>query len=201
MASLELANSSTIDYYNDHAEEYFLNSKSTKLCRLYDTFLNFLPSGGLILDAGCGSGRDTKYFLSLGYKVIAIDASEEMARLSSQFTGHKTIQMDFYDLDFEQQSFDGIWALASLLHIPKKDIDHIIGNFSDILKTDGVFCMSFKEGIGERLEEGRFFNDYTESEFRTLMAKQSSLEIKDLWLGTDSLGRTQRWITALLRKI
>lgn len=199
MIHLKSENLLTVDYYNDHAVEYFINSSNIELCCLYDKFLSLVPSGGTILDAGCGSGRDAKHFLSLGYKVIAIDSSKEMVRLSSEFAGQETLLMDFYHLNLEQ-SFDGIWALASLLHIPKRDIQRIISNLASILKEGGVFYMSFKEGEGERFEGGRFFNDYNEYDFRNLIENQPLLKIEDLWLSLDFWGREQRWITALLRK-
>ena len=166
---------------------------------LYPNFLKFIPKGGKILDAGCGSGRDTKYFLSLGYDVTAIDASEEMVKLSTQFTGQETFLLNFYDLDF-QNVFDGVWSIASLLHIPKNCIEDVFKSFTSALKPDGTWCMSFKEGEKERIEDGRFFNDYNEITFKALIKKHPLLQIEDIRYDTDRIGRQQRWLTILLRK-
>lgn len=189
----------TIDYYNTHASEYFLKTVRADMHALYCNFLKFVPVGGRILDAGCGSGRDTKYFLSLGYEVTAIDASEEMVKLSTQFTGQETVLMNFYDLDF-QNVFDGIWSIASLLHIPKNRIEDVFEGFTSALKADGIWCMSFKEGEEERIEGDRFFNDYDEKTFKALIKNHPLLEIENLWYDTDCIGRKQRWLTVLLRK-
>jgi len=190
----------TIDYYNMNAADYFSRSVHLEMHTLYEKFLMFVPEGGKILDAGCGSGRDTKYFLSLGYEVTAIDASEEMVKLSTQFTKQESTLMNFYDLDF-QEIFDGIWSIASLLHLPRNRIEDVMQRFTSALKSDGIWCMSFKEGNCERVDEnGRFFNDYDVRTFRSLLEKHPLLQIEDIWLREDCMGRNQRWMTALLSK-
>lgn len=191
--------SSTIEYYNTHATEYFLRTVGADMHVHYYNFLKFVPKEGKILDAGCGSGRDTKHFLSLGYEVTAIDASEEMVKLSTQFTGQETILMNFYNVDF-QNVFDGIWSIASLLHIPKNRIADVLKRFTYALKKDGIWCISFKEGENERIEGDRFFNDYDEKTFKTLITNHPLLKIENLWYSTDYIGRKQRWLTILLRK-
>ena len=194
-----LVKSLTIDYYNAHASEYFLKTVRADMHGLYAKFLQFVPEGGRILDAGCGSGRDTRYFLSLDYEVTAIDASEEMVKLSTQFTGQETVLMNFYDLNF-QNAFEGIWSMASLLHIPKNHIGDVFRGFTSALKPDGIWCMSFKEGEGERIEGERFFNDYNEITFKALIKKHPTIQIEDICYSTDSIGRQQGWLTIFLRK-
>jgi SAM-dependent methyltransferase len=192
--------SPTVAYYNINAYEYFYMSVKADMSELYQQFLKFVPHGGVILDAGCGSGRDTKYFLSLGYQVIAIDASKKMVKLSTEYTKHQTSLMNFYDLNF-QNDFDGIWAISSLVHIPKQDIDYIIKSLTNALKIGGIWCISFKEGLGEKIEDGRFFNDYTQETFSSLINNHPRLEIERLWDNKDAMGRDQNWMTAIVRKI
>jgi len=190
----------TIDYYNINADDYFYTSVEADMSQLYQQFLEFVPHGGAILDAGCGSGRDTKYFLSLGYQVVAIDASKEMVKLSTEYTKHQTFLINFHDLNF-RSDFDGIWAISSLIHIPKRDINDIIRRLTNALKVGGIWCVSFKEGLGERIENGRFFNDYTQETFSSLMKSHPRLEIEGIWSNQDAMGRNQKWTTSLIRKI
>ena len=111
-------NDKTIDYYNINAEKFYNNTVGIELNDFYIKFLKYIPDGGKILDLGCGSGRDSLYFLQKGYDVTAVDASEKMVKLSSELTKNKTLYLRIQDIDFQNQ-FDGIWACASLLHIDK----------------------------------------------------------------------------------
>ena len=105
-------NDKTIDYYNKNAEKFYTNTVGIELKNFYVKFLKYIPDGGKILDLGCGSGRDSLYFLQKGYDVTAVDASEEMVKLSSELTKNKTLYLKIQDIDFQNQ-FDGIWKSIS----------------------------------------------------------------------------------------
>ncbi|NCJ08348.1 methyltransferase domain-containing protein [Synechococcales cyanobacterium C] len=191
---------STISYYDLNAEEYFIRLLGANIDIIYKKFLDYVPEGITILDAGCGSGRDTKYFAFLGHKVFSIDASQEMVEISTKYTQKKTHLMNFYDLKFENE-FNAIWSMASLIHIPKNDMDYIVRLFTEALRVNGIWLISLKEGEGEEIEEDRLFNRYTEEEFRLLLEKHSCLQIEKLWHSLDAIGRSQNWLTVILRKI
>lgn len=112
----------TDNYYDVNGQSFFNRSVTLDVSAIREAFLAYLPAGGRILDAGCGSGRDTKYFAERGYKVTAFDASETMARLAAEFTGQPVQQMRFEDVAYENE-FDGIWTAATLLHVPRKSLD------------------------------------------------------------------------------
>ena len=114
-----------------------------------------------ILDFGCGSGRDTKYFLEHGYWVDAVDGSVELCRIASEFTGIEVRQMLFQELQ-EKEKYDGIWACASVLHVPKIELANILQKMCNAVKTDGIIYTSFKYGDFEGERSGRFFSDFTE---------------------------------------
>ena len=113
---------STRQYYSDNASEFIENTQHVDMSALYEHFLPYIPKQGAILDAGCGSGRDVKHFQSLGYKVAAFDASPELAQLASQY-----LQIDVSVKTFQTLNavsvFDGIWCCASLLHVPKAELE------------------------------------------------------------------------------
>ncbi|AXR08253.1 class I SAM-dependent methyltransferase [Salinimonas sediminis] len=96
-----------IQYYEENAIEYFEKSLKIDMSSIYPRFLKYIPKQGRVLDAGCGSGRDTKHFLQGGYSVKAFDGSEELAKLASKFTALKVNHQRFHELNYVSK-FDGI---------------------------------------------------------------------------------------------
>ena len=133
----------TINYYNLNAKKFIENTQNADMHLTQDKFLQLLPESASILDFGCGSGRDTKYFLEKGYQVVATDGSAELCRLASSFTGIKVKEMLFQELD-EIGVYDGIWACSSILHLPKQELLPVIRKMCIALKDNGVIYTSFK---------------------------------------------------------
>ncbi|ERR1017187_1237126 len=192
----------TINYYDTHAKEYSDLTRHIDLTDAYDRFLVALPPGAHILDAGCGSGRDTKVFLDRGYKVTAIDASSELARLAGAYTNHPCEVLRFQDMMFHG-TFDGIWACASLLHIPKNEMRDVVPHFVQALKPGGIFYVSLKEGEEERIaDNGRFFSDYTRASFEGLLEDFPTLSEIAFWQSEEIRNGNNRqpWLSFLLKK-
>ena len=124
----------TLKYYNENAQSFASGTVSVKFTEVQDKFLEKLNPDAYILDFGCGAGRDTKYFLSRGYQVDAVDGSEQLCRIASEYTGIKVRQMLFQELD-EKEKYDGIWACASILHLPKKQLREVLENMYAALKS------------------------------------------------------------------
>lgn len=189
-------------YYEEHAKEYAASTLNLDLSSLYKRFLPLIPGGGLILDAGSGSGRDTLAFLKSGYQVEAFDASQKLCEISSKLTGVQTLRLRFQDFN-EANRYDGIWACASLLHVPKVDLCDTLVRLVVALRPAGTFYMSFKHGGAERIAgDGRFYNDVTEDELYTLLSKFSNICIEDLWLseGESRLKGKGEWVNAVIRR-
>jgi SAM-dependent methyltransferase len=156
-------------YYESRAREYSDSTLDLDVRELYKPFIERLKTGAHILDAGCGSGRDTKFFLECGYHVTAIDASAEMVRLATEFTGQTCQVLSFQRMTFKEE-FAGIWACASLLHVPKKEMRDVMIRFARSLRPSGVFYISLKEGDGESVsDDGRYFSFYTAESFREVI--------------------------------
>ena len=190
---------STHRYYEDKAEEYLARTSQLDMESLYKPFLELIPAGGTILDAGCGPGRDTLSFLKKGFQVTAFDASAKMVELASKQTGVAAFQMRFQELKYEQE-FDGIWACASLLHVPFCELEDVLTRFRRALKTGGICFMSFKNGNGERFDDGRRYIDFTEATLRQKLADISGLSILRTWGTEDQAGRSGvQWVNALIR--
>ena len=191
----------TIKYYDQKSQEFFDNTVSVKFKDNQDRFLKYLKPGMRILDFGSGSGRDTKYFISNDFIVDAIDGSLEMCKLSSSYTGQKTIHMSFDEFD-SKDMYDAVWACASILHLEIDDIIIVFGKIFSALKKEGIFYTSFKLGEFEGMIGDRYFTYMTEQKLRSLVNENSQFEIEEMWISTDVREdrENEKWINSILRK-
>ena len=191
----------TLNYYNQNAVSFVEGTKDVDFKTIQDKFVSRLPQGANILDFGCGSGRDTKYFVEQGFKVTATDGSEELCKIASEYAGVPVKQMLFMELD-EVAIYDGIWACSSILHCSYEDLVIVMQKICKALKDNGVLYTSFKYGTFSGERNGRFFTDMTEETFKELLMKCPELEIEDLTITTDVRpGRgEERWLNLILRK-
>lgn len=192
----------TTRWYDDNAGGFAERTRTLDLRHLYDKFLAHVTLNGAILDAGCGSGRDSKAFLERGYQVTAIDASKNMAMVAMQHLGRPVAQMRFQDVAWEDR-FDGIWACASLLHVPKDELPQVFGKLEHALKPGGALYASFKLGHGEHQDAatGRHFTDLTEAELIKFIKVSPSLQILEVWVNSDDRpGYDLKWLNMLVQK-
>lgn len=191
----------TIDYYNQNAKNFIENTQNVDMHLAQDKFLQLLDSQSSILDFGCGSGRDTKYFLEKGYHVTATDGSAELCKLASAFTGIEVKEMLFQELD-DINKYDGIWVCSSILHLPKKELFPVLRKMCIALKSAGVIYSSFKYGDFEGERNGRYFTDFTEDTFRDFIKDIPELTIEDHWITSDVRpGRgNEKWLNLIIRK-
>lgn len=190
----------SIEYYNQNAAEYFEKTVDIDMQENWDRFTELLPEGGSVLDVGCGSGRDSAYFISRGFDVTAMDASEEMCDLASIHIGQDVLNLSFDEIDFNEV-FDGIWACASLLHVPGDKIDSVFEKVVKSLKPNGVLFMSFKYGDFEGDREGRYYTNYRTKTLKELIARFENMELIDIEKCEDSNSDNTIWICALARRI
>jgi SAM-dependent methyltransferase len=190
---------STIKYYDTNAEGYCKDTLGLDLSGLYAPFLRRLPATARVLDAGCGSGRDTKHFLNLGHHVTAFDAAPKMVKATKLLAPKaKVIHATFQDMVFENE-FDGIWACASLLHVPKNEILHVLELLANALKHEGVLYCSFKLGDTERHVGERLFNDYDVASFSAVLKDVERFKIVEQWISKDLRPeREGQWLNSVL---
>jgi len=190
-----------VDFYTREAERYFQSTHTVDMAPLRARFLNFVSPKGRLLDAGCGSGRDTKAFLALGYEVEAFDASPEMARLASAHTGIAVRASSFLNLE-EVHRFDGIWACASLLHVSPSQQPEALARLHRALKPGGVLYASYKLGNGERTDaQGRHFTDADQDRLIQWIQDLKDAELVDTWITGDAQpGHSEQWLNALMCK-
>lgn len=199
---------STLNYYDENAIEFAIQTVSIDMHDLYELFINQLPQRDTqcILDVGCGSGRDANYFAKQGYEVTAIDASAELIQWARQH--HMSSRITWVHLDFSsiekqawENKFTGIWACASLLHVPFLELPCIIESLLETLTDDGVMYLSFKYGEGERIDNERFFCNMNESRWTTIVANIPQVIEYDIWLSADKRADCKdAWFNVMIKR-
>ena len=192
----------TVDYYNENAKDFVQGTISVDFTKVQHKFIERLEKGDYILDFGCGSGRDTKYFIDNGFKVDAIDGSEELCKLASDYTGINVKHMYFQQLS-DIDKYNGIWACSSILHLKYEELVRVIEKMNLALKQNGIIYTSFKYGDFEGERNGRYFTDMTEISFKKLIKNIRDLRIEEYWITSDVRpGRgEEKWLNLILRKI
>lgn len=191
----------SIDYYNRNADRFIESTVSIDFHVTQNRFLSYLAPASLILDFGCGPGRDVKYFMEQGYQVEAADGSEEMCRHASRYTGISVRQMLFGELNAKDR-YDGIWACSSILHLPYPELADVMRKMEAALKTGGILYTSFKYGTFEGERNGRYFTDMTEDSFARLLRQVKGLRLMEQWITSDARPKRadEKWLNLILRK-
>ncbi len=195
-------NNNTLSYYNRNAVSFVESTQLVQMTEAWMRFTSRLPSKAVLLDFGCGSGRDTKYFLEKGYSVEAIDGSSVLCEIASAYTGIHVEQKIFQEWK-SKPKYDGIWACSSILHLKRNELQEVISNIKEALLPKGVFYTSFKYGEFEGERNGRYFIDFTAQSFDNFIKEVKGFEIIDKWITTDvRKGReSEKWLNVILQKI
>ena len=192
---------STVSFYNNHAQDFIEGTLSVDVSHLYAEFESHLSDESRVLDVGCGSGRDLKYFAERGYQSTGLEPSSELAAFAEQHSGQKVICGTIQDTDWRNE-FDGIWCCASLLHVTKDELGDVFQKLARALKHGGAMYVSFKYGESEEERNGRFFTDLTEESLAAYVTACPELTIEKTWLTGDARpGREhEKWLNAMVSK-
>lgn len=192
----------TIEYYNNHAQAFYERTIEADLSASYHRFLKHITPQATILDAGCGVGRDSKYFLDLGYSVTAFDASQEMVTRASQETGLDVTLLTFQEMQFEQQ-FNAVWAQASLIHVPYNETKTVFKLIHQALKPAGIFYGSYKYGTTHMPTAEREFWNMDEKSILPYL--EGLFDVVEIWTERDTRSRVApspdgMWLHCIVRK-
>ncbi len=192
----------TINYYDNNADAFAVGTVDVEFGDIQNRFLSFLPKGGTILDFGCGSGRDTKYFISKGFVVDAVDGSEKICNIARKNTGIEVRQMFFSELE-EDEKYDGIWACASILHLPKDELKSVVVKMVKAVKPGGYIYISFKYGEFEGYRNERYFTDFTKETFHDFIKSFPEITVAEEWISADVRpGRgDEKWLNLILQRL
>lgn len=185
----------TIEFYNQNASAYAESTINLDISAQHNDFAKRLPIAGKILDAGCGSGRDMIAFKSLGFETVGIDASKELVEIAKMNSKADVYEKSFAQIEWKDE-FDGVWCMASLLHLNKEELKEALLNISGALKPSGQLYASFKNGEGDAYDnKGRFFSYHTEADLKSIFDEIKVFGNVQCSYGKDSMGRDDtQWI-------
>ena len=191
----------TINYYNTNAEQFVAETRDVDFSKVRNKFLAYLFDNAKLLDFGCGSGRDTKAFLQMGYDVDALDGSVKMCKCTEEYTGIQVRNIFFQEFD-ERNKYDGIWACASLLHVSLEQMSDVFCRIAKALKKNGIVYMSFKYGDFCGIRKGRKFTDMNEYMLDGILTEVNALILVEKWITSDvRTGRKdEKWMNVILKR-
>ena len=191
----------TINYYDNNANKFVSDTQDVVFTETQDLFISYLNKGDSILDFGCGSGRDSKYFLNKGFNVTATDGSIEMCKAASSYAGIDVKHLLFNELE-DVNCYDGVWACSSILHLNKELLIDCFHRIAKALKDNGILYTSFKYSEFEGLRNGRYFIDFTSESFHYFMKDIPEFIIEKELVSSDVRpGReNEKWLNLILRK-
>jgi SAM-dependent methyltransferase len=191
----------TLRFYAEKAETYVASGPGGATSHLQG-FLKRLTPGARILELGCGSGRDAEAMIKAGFDVDPTDGTPEIAREAEARLSRKVRVMRFDELD-ASEAYDAVWAAASLLHVPRTALPHILGLIHKALKPGGLHFASFKAGgLEGRDDHGRYFNQLERAEVLDLYRTAAPWEVEDVLdtIEDGFLGKRSPWVSITVRK-
>lgn len=200
---LEQFISHTIQYYEENAKRFWLGTRDHDVSQNYHALLDAIVNSPplRLLDLGCGPGRDLHYFKSLGHETIGLDASSRFAELARAHSGCEVWVQEFMALDLPERHFDGIFANASLFHVPKAHIMAVLEGLNRSLVTEGVlFCSMPRGNDEESFSHGRFGVYYRDETWLKLVPAAGFKEIRHYYRPEGLPRERQPWLASVWRK-
>jgi len=192
---------STHQWYRANADAFVAATFKLDVSRIRERFTAMVPTGGVVLDLGSGSGRDSAAFLEAGYDLTAVDPSVEMCRATASRIGYERVVCCKAQEIAWKETFDGIWAMSSLLHVPRVEMADTVSRLAQALKPGGALYMSFRKGVGEASENGRHYTDYTTDRLATLISSTEGVVLRSMWETIDVLRPERVWVNCLVQKV
>jgi len=201
----ELAKTSaiTLSHYNEHAETFWAGTRDHDVSQNRKALLQHLsgPWPYRVLDFGCGPGRDLKIFRDLGYEAIGLEGAERFVELARSYSGCEVWHQDFLKLELAQEFFDGIFANASLFHVPSQELPRLLRELWATLKPEGVLFSSNPRGENEEgWNAGRYGCYYNLETWRELVTAAGFIEIMHYYRPPGVPREQQPWLASVWRK-
>jgi SAM-dependent methyltransferase len=205
LTDVELADISrgTLDYYDRRAREFWEGTRDHDVTQNIDALLQAIPGEGpfRILDFGCGPGRDLLALRESGHRPVGLDGAEVFVRMAREFAGVEVWQQDFLALDLPDAEFDGVFANASLFHVPAQELTRVLRELCSCLRPGGVLMASNPRGQNEEGWNGDRYGAYHDFERWRDFALAAGFEAIRHYYRPEGLPRDQQpWIASLWRR-
>jgi SAM-dependent methyltransferase len=198
-----LISQKNIAHYDEHAVSYDLGTKDHDVSQNINALLRAITTEPPfhILDFGCGPGRDLQTFTKLGHIAIGLEGSKEAAQIAMTKSSCEVLVQDFFNLTLPHNTFDGIFANASLFHIPNQLLPKVLGDLWSCLKPNGILFSSNPRGNNEESWYGDRFGSYHDLQgWRSFMTNAKFTEIEYYYRPTGLPFEQQRWIASVWKK-
>ena len=200
---LEHISKATIGHYDRKAHDFWQNTRNHDVSQNYHSFLEAIKSRPpfKILDFGCGPGRDLLFFQALGHAVTGLDGSKKFVKMASANCSCKILNQNFLDLNLPNNHYDGVFANASLFHVPSSELPRILLELFMTIKSQGIlFCSNPRGNNREGYSDDRYGCFFNPDTWRKYVTDAGFNEVKSYFRPSGLPRREQRWFVTIWRK-
>lgn len=193
----------TLEHYSERAVEFWIGTRDHDVRQNIDALLRHIQTAPplCILDFGCGPGRDLEAFRTLGHQPIGLEGSAPMAAMAREHSGCEVLEQDFLDLQLPSGRFDGIFANASLFHVPSQELPRVLRELHAALKPEGVLFTSNPRGENqEGWNHGRYGAYHSLASWRLYLQTAGFMELEHYYRPTGLPLEQQPWLASVWRK-
>ncbi len=193
----------TIGHYDRAAEDYWDGTRDHDVSQNYAAFLNAIEGDHpfSILDLGCGPGRDLQHFRALGHDVTGLDGSMEFVAMARSYSGCEVLHQDFLAMVLPEKHFDGVFANASLFHVPSQELPRVLLELSTTLKSRGVLFCSNPRGNNEESLSGDRYSCFLDLDtWRNYVTAAGFFEVQCYFRPPGLPCHNQPWLASVWRK-
>lgn len=203
MTDLDRISQLTLAHYDSHADSFFAGTIDHDVSQNIHALLSAIegPAPWRILDLGCGPGRDLKTFTALGHIATGVDGSAEFVAMAKAYSGCDVLHQNFLHLDLAEAAYDGIFANASLFHVPKAVLPDVLKRLYGALKPGGILFSSNPRGHNEEGWNGERYGSYHDLDSWRRFMEGAGFQYLDHYFRPPGLPlEQQRWLASVWRK-
>src|SRR5450759_653106 len=193
----------TLEHYNQRAEEFWKGTRDHSVSQNIEALLQSIAGEPpfTILDFGCGPGRDLKVFAGLGHVAVGLDGAARFVAMARDYSGCEVWQQDFFKLDLPDKYFDGVFANATLFHVPRQELPRVLRELYETLKPGGVLFSSNPRGSNEEgWNRGRYGAYYDLDTWRRHLSAAGFVEIDHYYRPAGLPREQQPWLASVWRR-
>jgi len=199
---LQKLSQTTLAHYDDTADAFWEGTRDHDVRQNVHALLSQLGIGPFrILDFGCGPGRDLRAFRDLGHEAVGLDGAARFVQMAREHSGCEVLHQDFLALELPAAHFDGVFANASLFHVPAQELPRVLGELRDTLRPRGVLFSSNPHGQNEEGWHGRRYGTYLDVEtWRAVVTSAGFVELEHYYRPPGLPRSQQPWLAMVCRR-